>query len=220
MNPAVGVAAREGSGRTEWKNAAQTDSRDHSRHGDGIGNDEEVVINEGRGDQKGHQDRMIRQRQERPADLETVAAAWPEHDVHVIGGQEEQPDEELDQRVAHRDRRTTGAAFAPQGQPAQDRNVIARGDGIPALRAPRARPDHALFPGDPVDANIEKTANDGPHDKDTGAQHDQPRTHRHHNVSSSRLGDEIQGFQRASTCSATSPGVLPSVSIAASAAAS
>ena len=64
---------------------------------------------------------------------------------------------------------------APAGpaehRPAQDRQVVAGLDLGQALRAVRARPDDALLPGDPVDADVQEAADDRADDE-------QPRRHR------------------------------------------
>jgi hypothetical protein len=54
----------------------------------------------------------------------------------------------------------TGATAAAEKEKAQDRDVIPRADGDVAFRAAGAGKDDALFSREPIDADIEKAADD------------------------------------------------------------
>lgn len=62
------------------------------------------------------------------------------------------------------------AAAAAQDQPAQHRNVVVSGNRLMALRARGARRDHGQATWKPVNADVQKTAEDQAEGKKLGSQ--------------------------------------------------
>ena len=126
-------------------------------------------------------------------------------------------------------------ALAPQGEPAHDRDIVPRRDRRPAMRAARARPDHALLPGNPVDADVQEAPDDRADQEESQAEDDEHRPSREHDEHSGHPTDERTSERRQAVCLASKSrsrfrassirgsrrrrarGSLPSVSITASA---
>ena len=88
--------------------------------------------------------------------------------------EERQAGEQLDGQVAGRNGRGALPAFPPQPKPAHDRDVKPPRDREVALGALRSRLGQAQVAGHPVNANIEKTADDRAEHK----KHEAPKNER------------------------------------------
>lgn len=75
---------------------------------------------------------------------------------------EQQPGQELNERVPRADRRGAVAAAALQREPGDDGDAVAGSNGVPAGRAPRARGDDRLRAGEPPRHDVEERADDQP----------------------------------------------------------
>ena len=82
--------------------------------------------------------------------------------------------DELDQRVARRDRRLAVAAATPQQQPGDDRDVVPLPDRRAAGRAGRSRRDDRLVSGHPVDDDVQERSDGETQD---GTQPDEQSEH-------------------------------------------
>ena len=77
----------------------------------------------------------------------------------------QQPVQRLYQRVAPGDGRMAGAAFCPQEEKADDRDIVIPADLVAALRAGRGGEDNRFLLRQPADADVEKRADDRAEDE-------------------------------------------------------
>ena len=82
----------------------------------------------------------------------------------------EQGADEFDDRITRSDSSAAVTAASTENEPAKDRNVVERGDGGVALRAGRARRDDGHATRQPVNADVEKAAEDEAETEKSGSQ--------------------------------------------------
>src|SRR5205823_4201329 len=98
-------------------------------------------------------------------------------DLEIEQADKGQAGTQLDEEIAHRERRATSSAAAAQHPVADERDVVVPAHFLKALAAVRAGPEDALLVGQPHDADIKPTAHGGPEDKHEAEPDEQGRFH-------------------------------------------
>ena len=170
QEPAPGVAAVEGSGRRPGASVPRARPRTMPVHGDLVGDDIQVEVDERRGDQQRDQDHVVARAAEQGGRVLPVQAVRdrgprrPGRRPGRAGRPAPRPAGSGSRSAAG----TTGTIRA--GQPAEDRDVVPGLDRREASRAARVGPDDALLPGDAVDADVQEAADDRARQEGQGAE--------------------------------------------------